>query len=934
MASDPKGVAVVIMGVSGAGKSTIGEMLGKALNFSFIDADDFHPQSNKEKMKKGIALSDEDRTPWLELLRDLVNANLVSGKTVILGCSALQRQYRDILRSADPDHQGNLHDPCVVKFVLLDVGVNLLMDRVQKRAAEGKHFMPVELLQSQIDLLQVDDSEGILKVDASLTPEAVVDNIKRCLFFSVCALLVLLVAQGYVHTDYSDVIALQDLYKSFNSPPQLWGWKSSGGDPCQELWTGVYCVGSSIVQIKLDNLNISGSLGYELNNLHHLKQLDVSNNYLYGEIPYSLPLNLTHLNLACNNLSQYIPYSLSSMKSLKHMNLSHNFLTGPVGNVFTGLIYLKDMDLSYNEFIGDLPSSFATLKGLSKLFLQHNEFTGSVIFLAGLQLTDLNIQDNHFSGIIPKQFQYIHNLWFGGNMFDKESSPPWDFPFNNLPDEQNITTPPSSESSAVKSYPLPESKRPKKKKMGKTVILVGGVTLVLSCLLLFVIIWFYRFGRKLRIQKCIEDSQYSLPLSIARDCSATGHVESPEMSVISSPSEIKHIPPVRTKVVKVNRRRSFAKKSKMRIGAKLYAVAELELATNNFNQTNFLGEGSLGSVFRAEFPDGQVFAVKCISTITLSLHEEQQFLEVIWNTSRLKHPNIITLHGYCVEQGQHMLVFEYARNLSLAHALHSEAYMPLSWGLRLKIALGIARALNYLHSTCVPPLAHGNLKSSNVLLDEDLTPRISDCCLAVLKPLTIKSAIAEASETESSGIASEHSQPVSGVQKDDIYAFGVLLLELLTGKKPFDGLEPKEENSLVQWASSRLHDNESLDEMVEPTLRKTIPLKILSRFAVLVSLCTQGDKGLRPTVSEIMESLTNMIEEYRRIRREADAEFEPYERSFRTKHVIYSNTLPTPFSSLNQSPPPPPLAAITTTIVGAGKPTGVRTEKELNCTEC
>ncbi|KAL8254647.1 hypothetical protein R6Q59_032868 [Mikania micrantha] len=182
MASDPKGVAVVIMGVSGAGKSTIGEMLGKALNFSFIDADDFHPQSNKEKMKKGIALSDEDRTPWLELLRDLVNANLVSGKTVILGCSALQRQYRDILRSADPDHQGNLHDPCVVKFVLLDVGVNLLMDRVQKRAAEGKHFMPVELLQSQIDLLQVDDSEGILKVDASLTPEAVVDNIKRSLF--------------------------------------------------------------------------------------------------------------------------------------------------------------------------------------------------------------------------------------------------------------------------------------------------------------------------------------------------------------------------------------------------------------------------------------------------------------------------------------------------------------------------------------------------------------------------------------------------------------------------------------------------------------------------------------------------------------------------------------------------------------------------------
>ncbi|KAJ0787979.1 putative protein kinase RLK-Pelle-LRR-V family [Helianthus annuus] len=700
----------------------------------------------------------------------------------------------------------------------------------------------------------------------------------RCSYFSVFALLLLfLVPQRSAHTDNLEVKALQDLYSSFNSPPQLKGWKSSGGDPCQESWTGVTCSGSSIIQIKLDNHNISGNLGYQLNNLLNLKQLDVSNNNIYGEIPYSLPSNLTHLNLACNNLSQYIPYSITSMKNLKQMNLSHNFLSGPIGNVFTGLSLLEEMDLSYNQFIGDLPSSFGTLRGLSRLsvFLQHNEFTGSVIYLAGLQLTDLNIQDNHFSGIIPKQFQDIHNLWFGGNMFGKgENGPPWDFPLDSPLDQQNITFPPSTESNAVETYPLPESMMHKKKKMSKIGVLVGGGTLVVACLLLFVF-RFYKCGRKLRRHESSIGSRHSLPLSLARDTDCPFDVpeENLEISVASSPSGLRHFRPAHTKFVRVNRRRSFAKKTRTPIGAKLYTVAELELATNSFNRTNFLGEGSLGTVFRGEFPDGQVFTVKCISTVALSLLEEQQFLEVIWNASHLRHPNIITLHGYCVEQGQHMLVYEYVRNLSLDHALHSEAYMPLSWGMRLKIALGIARALNYLHSICVPPLAHRNLKSANVLLDEDLIPRVSDCCLAILKPLTINSAKAEGSET----VASEDIQPVSSYQKDDIYAFGVLLLELLTGKKAFDS--GKEENSLVQWASTRLHDNESLDEMVEPALRKTIPPKALSRFADIVSMCTQGEKRLRPSISEIMESVTSMIEEYRKMR---SADIDPYERSFRS----------------------------------------------------
>ncbi|XP_031115178.1 gluconokinase isoform X1 [Ipomoea triloba] len=177
MASDHKGKAVVLMGPSGAGKSTIGEMLGKAMNGHFLDADDYHSPSNKEKMQNGIPLTDEDRVPWLETLRDALRASLTKGQLAVLACSALQKCYREILRSADPRYEQGSR-ACSVKFVLLDVTADVLAERLNRRAAEGKHFMPAKLLQSQLDLLQIDESEGIFKIDATLDPRDIVSKIQ------------------------------------------------------------------------------------------------------------------------------------------------------------------------------------------------------------------------------------------------------------------------------------------------------------------------------------------------------------------------------------------------------------------------------------------------------------------------------------------------------------------------------------------------------------------------------------------------------------------------------------------------------------------------------------------------------------------------------------------------------------------------------------
>ncbi|RWR86842.1 putative gluconokinase [Cinnamomum micranthum f. kanehirae] len=177
MASDRKGLAIVIMGVSGSGKSTVGEMLAKVMDCSFLDADDFHPQENKDKMRKGIPLSEEDRIPWLETLCDMLREFIKRGEIAVLGCSALQKKYREILRTSDPEYGPRCYT-CRTKFVCLQASPEVIADRLKRRAAEGKHFMPATLLKSQLDLLQIDETEGIIMVDATLSPQSIVASLK------------------------------------------------------------------------------------------------------------------------------------------------------------------------------------------------------------------------------------------------------------------------------------------------------------------------------------------------------------------------------------------------------------------------------------------------------------------------------------------------------------------------------------------------------------------------------------------------------------------------------------------------------------------------------------------------------------------------------------------------------------------------------------
>ncbi|KAK4798845.1 hypothetical protein SAY86_031171 [Trapa natans] len=738
-----------------------------------------------------------------------------------------------------------------------------------------------------------------------------------CLHMRLFMISIVLSTKTSAVTDLLDAIALQDLYVSLNYPFQLKGWRSKGGDPCGGLWTGVICSGSSVAYIKLDGLNLTGILGTELHSMHNLKHLDLSSNGIHGKIPQKLPPNATLINLACNQLVDSIPYTIGSLKHLRHLNLSHNNLSGAIGNVFSALQNLKKMDLSYNGFAGDLPSSFSSLTNLTELYLQNNNFTGAVILLASLPLTDLNIQENNFSGIIPKGFEKIPNLWFDGNNFDAVGSPPWLHPLS-MPVQRNISSPPTSQSSAIENHPFPKVHRPKKKKVGPGGIacIVGGGMLAVSCAALLVAI----FARQARAVK-------------PKRLRSRSYIESRLNRTMRGQASPAALLPVRSPAISTNSmvytRRSFCRESKFPARAKIFTVEQLQSATNGFSEERNIGEGSLGSVYKAYLPDGrvgklilfthcklsssylketncliavtcfcQILAVKVIKMVSLSFEEEEQVLGVILTVSKLRHPNVVTLLGYCIEHGQHILVYEYVRNLSLEDALHSGIYRPLPWNIRLKIALGVAQALEYMHLEASPPVAHNNIKAGNILLDGELSPRVCDCGLAVLRPFTSNSVKLKASEMairDSGYIAPEDGQPGIEKIKSDIYAFGVLLLELLTGRRPLDISTPRQENSLVRWASCRLHDLQYLEMMVDHGIRGTISSRSLSRLADIISRCLQPDYEFRPPMSDVVESLLCLQERFSLPEDRNDCEIQ--DKSFRSTHTRFFGSPTSHFSS-------------------------------------
>ncbi|KAL9243588.1 hypothetical protein vseg_017458 [Gypsophila vaccaria] len=708
-------------------------------------------------------------------------------------------------------------------------------------------------------------------------------------------------------TDPLDVAAINNLYAALGSPP-LTGWVPLGGDPCAQAWQGVLCVNTNITGISLAGANLGGQLGTTLNSFTSIISIDLGRNHIGGTIPANLPPTMRTFDLSENQFTGSIP-DLSVLSQLTDVSLKKNNLTGSIPDSFQQITGLLSMDLSGNNLSGPLPPSMGSLSSLTTLLLQDNELTGVLDVLQDLPLTTLNVMNNQFSGPIPPKLLTLPGFRGSGNPFNTtvlpsppttspaaapENSPPGDVP------------PKQTHNQPTDSHMAPDMSSPSKSaNNSKTRTMILAAALVVFVLLLIVLgLWFgiARWCRRRRAgghdlqahEKEGEKPKYGESLPQTQNQVSKGSQKTPVAIPNASDGEHKRVADVKqfasvgvpkdahsidipgldvstmsTQPVPPPRHYSnenitvkpFTPKVTATIQTpsfpsyvKSYSVASLQQYTNSFSQDNLIGDGTLGSVYRAELPDGKVVAVKKLNNAATRQQNEDDFAQMVALISNIQHENIVKLVGYCSEYEQRLIVYEYCNNTTLFDALHvdDEIHRKLSWSARVKIALGAAKALEYLHESCQPSVVHKNFKSINILLDDKFKPLISDSGLApLLESYTPQS---------SGGYGAPEVELGTYTLQSDVFSFGVVMLELLTGRKSYDSSRPRGEQYLARWAIPQLHDIDALSKMVDPSLDGSYPSKSLSRFADIISLCVQAEPEFRPPMSEIVEDLLKMIQ--------------------------------------------------------------------------
>ncbi|XP_073274096.1 serine/threonine-protein kinase PCRK1-like [Primulina huaijiensis] len=301
---------------------------------------------------------------------------------------------------------------------------------------------------------------------------------------------------------------------------------------------------------------------------------------------------------------------------------------------------------------------------------------------------------------------------------------------------------------------------------------------------------------------------------------------------------------------------------------RVFTFSEIKHATKNFSRTTKLGEGGFGCVFKgviksSENPSEKIqVAVKQLGKRGLQGHKE--WVTEVNVLGIVEHPKLVKLIGYCAEDDergiQRLLIYEYMTNGSVEDHLSARSATPLSWDMRLKIALDAARGLAYLHEEMDFQIIFRDFKSSNILLDEQWNAKLSDFGLARLGPSEGLTHVSTAVVGTMGYAAPEYIQTGRLTSKSDVWSYGVFLYELITGRRPLDRNRPRSEQKLLDWVKPYLSDPKKFQKIIDPRIEEKSILKSAHKLSLVANRCLSRLARTRPKMSEVVEMVNQVLE--------------------------------------------------------------------------
>lgn len=294
--------------------------------------------------------------------------------------------------------------------------------------------------------------------------------------------------------------------------------------------------------------------------------------------------------------------------------------------------------------------------------------------------------------------------------------------------------------------------------------------------------------------------------------------------------------------------------------SRFFTYEELYQITDSFSVQNLLGEGGFGSVYKGCLPDGKEVAVKQLKDG--SGQGEREFQAEVEIISRVHHRHLVSLVGYCISSDQRLLVYDFVPNNTLHFHLHGHGRPVLEWSARIKIAAGAARGIAYLHEDCHPRIIHRDIKSSNILLDNNFEAKVADFGLARLALDAVTHVTTRVMGTFGY-MAPEYASSGKLTERSDVFSFGVVLLEIITGRRPVDASRPPGSESLVEWVRpllSRAVDAGYLEGLIDPRLEKNFNELEMFRMVEAAAACIRHSASRRPKMSQVVRVLDSLAD--------------------------------------------------------------------------